>query len=100
MPVPASAHGPISAVIKTAIFAVCVNGTLTDLNWVDSFRQLYPGATDVGTFNGFEGTTTGDKIDYIGCPDNLEVLDTAIGHTNTNGRYPSDHFPVIATVRW
>ena len=33
--------------------------------FVDTFRVLYPNATDVGTFHGFRGTPGVDKIDYV-----------------------------------
>ena len=38
---------------------------MLDGGFADPFRILYPNATNVGTFNGFVGTTTGDKIDYV-----------------------------------
>ena len=53
-----------------------------------------------GTFTGFVLTaTTGPKIDYILVPPGAEVIDAAIVRTSRDGRYPSDHFPVTATVR-
>ena len=33
--------------------------------FVDTFRVLYPNATDVGTFHGFRGTPGVEKIDYV-----------------------------------
>jgi endonuclease/exonuclease/phosphatase family metal-dependent hydrolase len=93
----------------------------------DSFRVLYPNATNVGTFGGWVGTTTGDKIDYVFVSDGgsgmqpvqvrvwgepavrggvgsaetdtgAQTLAAAIVYDNEGGRYPSDHFPVSATV--
>ena len=65
---------------------------------VDSFRLPHPEAKDVGTFNGFEGKTSGDKIDYIFVPKNTTIIKAEIIHFNDNGRYPSDHFPVRAVI--
>jgi len=65
---------------------------------LDTLRVLHPDEKEVGTFNGFKGTRTGDKIDFILVPPGIEVLEAAIGHDNTDGRYPSDHFPVTATL--
>jgi len=66
----------------------------------DTFRVRYPDATDVGTFTGFTfGKTTGDKIDYVFVEPATEVLGAAIVRASRDGRYPSDHFPVTATVR-
>lgn len=66
----------------------------------DSFRERYPEATDVGTGNQFKvGTTGGDKIDYVFVEPATEVLSAEIVRTAVDGRYPSDHFPVVARIR-
>jgi endonuclease/exonuclease/phosphatase family metal-dependent hydrolase len=68
--------------------------------FVDSFRVLYPAETVAGTFTGFDPTRiTGDKIDYVLVPRGTEVMAAAIVRTATNGRVPSDHFPVTARIR-
>jgi endonuclease/exonuclease/phosphatase family metal-dependent hydrolase len=67
---------------------------------VDAFRVLNPEAKNVGTYNGFSGKDTGAKIDYIFVPKNAQIMESEILKTNQNGRYPSDHFPVIARVRF
>ena len=65
---------------------------------LDTFRVIHPNAQETGTFNKFKGIRTGDKIDYIFTMPDMEVLDAQIIHDNTDARYPSDHFPVIATI--
>ena len=65
----------------------------------DSFRERAPHAVEVGTFNGFTGKPDGDKIDYVFVEPGTTVLDARIVRTNREGRYPSDHFPVTATVQ-
>ncbi|WP_437836045.1 RICIN domain-containing protein [Sorangium sp. So ce1153] len=69
--------------------------------FVDTFRVLYPSATEVGTFNGFRGDKTGAKIDFIFANPTpvVEVLEAQIIHTSRDGLYPSDHFPVTARLR-
>ena len=67
---------------------------------IDTYRRLHPNIPEVGTFNQFKGVRSGGKIDFVWASTNLEVLDAAILYTHTNGRYPSDHFPVTATVCW
>jgi len=69
-----------------------------DGRFVDSLRVVQPEATQVGTFNGFVGTTDGDKIDFVFVRDRARVVDAQIIRDNDNGRYPSDHFPVTAVV--
>jgi len=65
----------------------------------DSFRVLYPDAGDVGTFNGFRGLTTGEKIDAVLISGGWDVMAAAILRTSRSGKYPSDHFPVFASLR-
>ena len=68
--------------------------------FVDTFRVLYPDAKEVGTFTAFDATRiAGDKIDYVFVPRGTEVMSAAIVRTATNGRVPSDHFPVTARFR-
>jgi endonuclease/exonuclease/phosphatase family metal-dependent hydrolase len=66
----------------------------------DSFRMLHPQKKDVGTYHGYKGITQGDKIDSIFVSPTTEVLQASIVRTSSNDRYPSDHFPVTATVRF
>jgi len=64
----------------------------------DSYRVLHPDEENVGTFNGFEGVFDGAKIDAILISEGLRVISADIVRTNQAGRYPSDHFPVTATI--
>ncbi len=64
----------------------------------DSFRVLHPDATEVGTFNGFKGNRTGEKIDYILITASIQVKEAAIVRDERGGRTPSDHFPVTALL--
>ena len=66
----------------------------------DSFRMLHPQKKDVGTYHGYKGNTQGDKIDSIFVPPTTKVLQASIVRTSAQDRYPSDHFPVTATLRF
>lgn len=66
---------------------------------VDTFRALWPEATEVGTFNGFSGDRSGGKIDHVLASPELQTLQAEIVHAERAGKYPSDHFPVTARVR-
>ncbi len=66
---------------------------------VDSFRTIHPVANPVGTFGRWTGFKEGAKIDHVFVAPEIEVLDAAIIHDNQDGRYPSDHYPVKATIR-
>jgi endonuclease/exonuclease/phosphatase family metal-dependent hydrolase len=54
----------------------------------------------VGTFHGFQGGVDGGKIDYIMVLPNTKVLQAEILRDNKDNRYPSDHFPVTAVLRF
>ena len=47
-----------------------------------------------------ETVELGEKIDYIFITPNLKTLDAEIIRTNDNGRYPTDHYPIRATVEF
>jgi len=66
--------------------------------FVDSFRVLYPTAEQTGTFNGWKGTKDGPKIDYVFVSEHFKVRNAGIVDYNEDSRYPSDHFPVTATL--
>ncbi len=65
---------------------------------VDTFRVLHTNAAQVGTFNGFYGTRSGDKIDYIFVEPDTDVIEARILHDHEQNRYPSDHFPLMARI--
>ena len=68
--------------------------------FVDTYRVVRPQEKTVGTFTAFKlGNVEGDKIDYILAQPGTEVLHADILRTARDGRYPSDHFPVVARVR-
>jgi endonuclease/exonuclease/phosphatase family metal-dependent hydrolase len=65
---------------------------------VDTFRVLHPNETEVGTFNGFRDRRDGEKIDFVLVEPRTRVLGASIDRTRAEGRSPSDHEPVAATV--
>ncbi len=68
---------------------------------MDTYRIIHPDTKDVGTFDDFVGRRTGDKIDYIFTPEGaFDVIDADIAHDDFDGAYPSDHFPIWATLRY
>jgi len=66
----------------------------------DSYREVHPvRRPDEQTHHAFEGTTTGSRIDFILHSDEFEPVDAAIFRTSYDARWPSDHYPVTATLR-
>jgi endonuclease/exonuclease/phosphatase family metal-dependent hydrolase len=65
----------------------------------DTFRVARPDETGVSTRHQFTGSRNGEKVDYILVPPGIEVLAAEILRDQIDGKYPSDHFPVAATLR-
>lgn len=69
---------------------------------VDSWRELHPDVLPVesGTAHGFTGAHDKAKIDYIFVPKGTRLIDAEILHTHRENIWPSDHFPIRATVEF
>jgi len=67
---------------------------------IDTFRAKHGEQAEAGTFNGFDPDREFLKIDYVFTERSTEVLDAGIITYSKNGHYPSDHFPVTATLRF
>ena len=95
---PAIVTGDFNAGEKNPALAVLVGAASPP--FVDSYRRLHPDAQPAGTFTGFAfGKIDGEKIDYVLVPPDAEVQQAEIIRWSRDGRYPSDHFPVVARVR-
>ena len=64
----------------------------------DVWGKLNPDQPSETTFHGFGEQPDGPCLDHILIDDNWEIFETAIDARAYGGRYPSDHFPVIATL--
>ena len=93
---PVIVTGDFNAGEDNPAFRALLRSTAAPL--ADTFREVRPDAADVGTFNGFEGATEGDKIDAVLASPQWAVMAADIVRSTRDGRYPSDHFPVIATL--
>lgn len=77
------------------------NELLRDGMLKDSLRQVHPVRTEnEGTFHGFTGTPGEGRIDWILTSDRLRATESTIVRSSENGRFPSDHFPVTAILKW
>lgn len=67
----------------------------------DSFREMHPdrGADEV-TYNNWDGLTTGSHIDFILHTSAFKPTAAEIVRTSYEGFWPSDHYPVTATLQW
>ena len=66
----------------------------------DVFRTAHPVATrDEGTVHFFTGWRGGQHMDWILASSHFQTVDAEIDRTRSPAGYPSDHFPVTATLR-
>lgn len=65
----------------------------------DSFRLLHPDVKEAGTGSEFTGRIDGLKRDYVFVMPGTQVVGAGIIRSHKDGRYPSDHYPVTATLR-
>ena len=102
--------GPSDAWIVTGDFncpeasppyqALCAAGA-DGLEVVDAYRAAHPRREEgEGTFSAFSGERSGGRIDWILHSSHFETVSASIDRTEENGRFPSDHYPVTAILRW
>lgn len=66
---------------------------------IDSYRAAHPERTDQeATYHGFRGKTKGSRIDWVLHSPQFQTLTATIDTTHEGLKYPSDHFPVTATL--
>lgn len=64
-------------------------------------RDAFATSTDLGgTWHAFTGVPRGGRIDWILCSPCFDCREAVVDRRSFDGRYPSDHFPVVATLRW
>ena len=64
----------------------------------DAWSSVHFREPQIGTRHGWRGRTSGPMIDHIPVCENTIPLDVKIDRRQYNGKYPSDHFPVIAKI--
>jgi endonuclease/exonuclease/phosphatase family metal-dependent hydrolase len=98
----AGENNPVITYLKGQIAVEGPDGSKakTPIRMIDTFRVLHPDVKDVRTAHGFRGTRQGNKIDYVFVPPGAKVLEAQILYDNVDGRYPSDHFPVMARLQF
>jgi endonuclease/exonuclease/phosphatase family metal-dependent hydrolase len=92
--VPFILTGDFNAPAEGPVYRVFADAGLSDA-WREAPQKFGP----EGTFNGFKGTTTGPRIDWIffrGPGIQPVVAETVTLHRGE--RYPSDHFPVFTVL--
>ena len=76
-----------------------IGAKLVNEPMVDVWGYLHPEQPSVTTYQAFGANPDGPCLDHIFVEETTEIIEAAIDTRSFDGRYPSDHFPVIATVR-
>ncbi len=64
----------------------------------DTFRIVHPETLEVCTYHAYGSPAHTDKIDYIWVDDRWSATDASIVTGRIDGAWPSDHYPVTATL--
>ena len=67
---------------------------------VDAFRAAHPGGEGEGTYHAYGALRKPTPLDWILTSRHFAVVDADVDCTRPNGRFPSDHFPLVATIRF
>ncbi|MGG1636138.1 endonuclease/exonuclease/phosphatase family protein [Paenibacillus sp. FSL K6-3182] len=60
-----------------------------------TYPDVHPGCT----YHGFEGGEEGEPIDYIFVTPNIRIVSANVDKGKYDGKYPSDHYPITATLQ-
>ncbi len=52
------------------------------------------------SYHHFKGGEKGARLDYIFVSDELQVVDCFLDKRGSRGAFPSDHYPIIVTLRF
>jgi endonuclease/exonuclease/phosphatase family metal-dependent hydrolase len=99
--VPVILTGDFNTTEDDAPYAALVKGEGFSGNpWVDTYRVIQPQRFEnEASFNGWQGTRKGSRIDWIVTTPDVKTLDARVNYTQEDGRNPSDHYPVEAILR-
>ena len=97
---PVVVTGDFNANAESEPYRALLDAAEGSVKLTDVYRAGHAAGGDESTFHGFSGKGTGIRIDWIFCSGEFELIASEIDRFSENGRYPSDHFPVTATIRW
>jgi endonuclease/exonuclease/phosphatase family metal-dependent hydrolase len=82
-------------------YAALLGAAEGETPWLtDAYRSIHPKRSDQeATYHGFRGGTEGSRIDWVLYSPGFTALNAGIDTTHEGLKYPSDHFPVTATLQ-
>ncbi len=95
---PVIAMGDLNETHTDAGYLALLDGSPGEVELTDSYDQT--GELQGKTYHGWLGGTSGERIDHIfHSSADFQAIDADIVRTTFDGYYPSDHYPVTATLR-
>lgn len=93
--------GDLNSFEDTPAFKTLVDAKdSTSRKLADSFREIHPNRSPKeSSFNEWRGKIDGSRIDFILHTSEFTPMAADIVRTSYDGHWPSDHYPVIATLR-
>lgn len=61
-------------------------------------QETRKGMYSMATMSKFRGSKKGRHIDYIFVSEDFDIMNTEIVNYNKSGKYPSDHYPILADL--
>jgi endonuclease/exonuclease/phosphatase family metal-dependent hydrolase len=96
---PVIVTGDFNSTEQTPQYRSLTLGDGSGFKLVDAYREVHPEVRpDEASFNGFEGTRQGLRIDWILHSEQWVATGAAIDRTERDGHTPSDHYPVTAVL--
>lgn len=87
--------GDMNAPPQERCVAMVLDEDVNAVGLRDGFERLRDPAGERLTFHDFKGEVRGEPIDYIFHSRHFEPSSVVIDRRRVNGRYPSDHYPVV-----
>ncbi len=91
---PVFVTGDFNSTDTSVVYRIMTGSVLKDALKISRIPHYGP----MSSWNGFREIEPGQRIDFIYVSDRVEVLSHAILTDRWDGRFPSDHLPVIARV--
>jgi endonuclease/exonuclease/phosphatase family metal-dependent hydrolase len=96
---PTIVTGDFNSTEESPQYRALTGGAGAGVRLTDAHRAVHPERKpDEATYHGFKGTRDGMRIDWILHSPHWTARGASIDHTQRDGRYPSDHYPVTAEL--
>jgi len=97
---PAIVMGDLNALENSPAVIKLISADEHGRTLADSYRELHPRRSpEEASFNDWRGTRKGSRIDFILHTAEFKPVAAEIVRTSYEGHWPSDHYPVTATLR-